>query len=333
MDRGPVFVAGIERSGTSLMYALLASHPKIAMTRRTNLWRFFYNGYGDLSQTENFERCLAAIMRYKRLRHLQPDPERLRREFWQGEPTYARLFTLLQEHNAERLGKPRWGDKSLHTERYADLIFAAYPTARVIYMIRDPRDRYASSRSRWTKMRGLVGAGTAMWLDSLRWAQRDQRLYPDRCTIVRYETVVSQPEATLREVCAFLGEEYTPAMLTMEGAPSHRDQGGNSSYGRHEPGRITTVSIGRFRKVMSKGEIAFMQTYAGVDMVAQGYPPEQIRFSLGDRLLYVLADWPANLLRMIGWRALEAMRERMGRVPSPGTILPEAHTSWHKAGG
>ena len=36
MERGPVFVAGLERSGTSLIFALLASHPNIAMTRRTN---------------------------------------------------------------------------------------------------------------------------------------------------------------------------------------------------------------------------------------------------------------------------------------------------------
>jgi len=42
MERGPIFVAGPERSGTSLLFALLASHSQIAMTRRTNLWKHFY---------------------------------------------------------------------------------------------------------------------------------------------------------------------------------------------------------------------------------------------------------------------------------------------------
>ena len=35
MSQGPIYIAGLERSGTSLIYALLASHPNIAMFRRT----------------------------------------------------------------------------------------------------------------------------------------------------------------------------------------------------------------------------------------------------------------------------------------------------------
>jgi len=323
MDRGPVFLAGIERSGTSLMYALLASHPNIAMTRRTNLWTFFNNQYGDLSLPGNFERCLNAMMHYKRLLVLKPDPDRLRREFWQGEPTYARLFTLLEEHHAEKLGKPRWGDKSLNTERYVEAIFAAYPAARMIHMLRDPRDRYASSRTRWKKMKGKVGAGTAMWLSSVGLAGRNRQRYPDRYKIVRYETLATQPEETLREVCAFLNEDYTPAMLTMEGAPGHRDKGGNSSYGWREPDRISTGSIGRYRQVMSRREMAFMQAYARRDMLAWGYLPEPIQFSLGEQLGFYLGDWPANLVRMVGWRARDAIQNRRGRTLPPYTIVAE----------
>ena len=38
--RGPVFIAGADRSGTTLLFALLASHPNISMSRRTNAgWR------------------------------------------------------------------------------------------------------------------------------------------------------------------------------------------------------------------------------------------------------------------------------------------------------
>jgi hypothetical protein len=317
MDRGPVFVVGVERSGTSLIYALLASHPSLAMTRRTNLWTHFYNQYGDLSRAENFERCLAAMLRYKRVLRLEPDPERVRREFWQGEPTYARLFSLLEEHFAERQGKSRWGDKSLNTERYADPIFTGYPNARILHMIRDPRDRYASALTRWKVSRGGTGAGTALWLSSVNLARRNEERYPNQYMIVRYESLVEQPEAKLREICAFVGEEYDPAMLTMKGAQVLLDKGGNSSYGRREPGRISIGSVGRFRQVLNARQIAFTQMVAGGEMRAFDYPLVETRLSPRDWLLYGLLDLPLNLARMLAWMGREAYLNRVGRaVPS-----------------
>jgi hypothetical protein len=323
MEHGPVFIAGIERSGTSLIYALLASHPNIAMTRRTNLWAFFYKRFGDLSQPENLERCLDAMKHYKRLLVLNPDYDRLRQEFQQGEPTYPRLFELMEQHHTERLGKSRWGDKSLNTERYVDDIFAAYPNAKMIHMIRDPRDRYASALTRWKNMKGKVGAGTAMWLSSMSMANHNHQRYPDRYKILRYETLASQPEETLRMLCTFIGEEYTPAMLSMKGAENFNESG-NSSYGQFEPGRISTKSIGRFRKVLSKHEVAFIQTYTRRDMLPNDYELEPLNFSLRDNLSFYCAAWPANLARMIGWWTREEIENRKGRSVPAHTIIDDA---------
>jgi hypothetical protein len=331
MNNDPIYIAGLERSGTSLIYALLGSHPSIAMTRRTNLWTHFYGQYGDLSSPENFERCLAMMLRYKRVIRLQPDPERLRREFIQGEPTYARLFWLLESHYAERLGKPRWGDKSLNTERYADPIFDAYPRARMIHMIRDPRDRYASAYKRWGVSRGGVGAGAAAWLWSYRLATRNQLRYPGNYLILRYETLVFQPEETLRDVCAFIGEAYSPAMLTMQGDQRFREGGGNSSYERVEPGHISTGSVGRFRSVMSPRQIACMERALGPEMGRCGYVLDNVSLTGAERLLFSIVDVPWNSARAAAWRAHEALLDRTGRpvpsyriVPASGTAAPQA---------
>lgn len=319
----PIYIAGLERSGTSLIFALLASHPMIAMTRRTNLWTHFYNQYGDISQPKNFDRCLAMLMRYKRMKPLQLDPERIRQEFWQGERSYARLFALIEGHYAERLGKPRWGDKSLNTERYAEAIFTAYPNARILHMIRDPRDRYASALTRWKVSRGGVGAGTVMWLASVNLARHYQVRYPDQYKIIRYETLASQPEETLREICAFIGEAYTPVMLSMTGAEMFRDEGGNSSYGQHEVGHISTRSIGRFRKVLSRRQIKFMQMIAGREMRSLGYQLDETYLSLPERTLFSLIDIPFNVARMTAWRVREAFWNQKGRPVPHYRIVSE----------
>lgn len=317
MDQGPIYIAGLERSGTSLLYALLASHPNIAMFRRTYMWTYFYERYGDLARPENFERCLGAMMRYKRILALQPDFVQIRRLFAQGEPSYGRLFALFGEQYAARAGKGRWGDKSLNTERHADAIFAAYPTASILHLIRDPRDRFASARARWKVSRGGAGAATAMWLWSVQLAQRNQARFPERYRVVRYETLAAQPEQTLRAICALIGEEYAPAMLSLEGAELFRDQGGNSSYGRRDQGVISTSSIGRYRTVLARGEIAFIQTYAGHAMGAYGYASEPVELSTGARLRYAVGERPLNLARLLAWYAREAYQSRVGRsLPS-----------------
>jgi hypothetical protein len=327
MKKNPVYVAGLERSGTSLMYALLASHPQIAMTRRTNMWAHFYNQYSDLADSRNFERCLESMMTYKRLIKLEPDPERIRREFRQGEPTYGRLFGLLESHYAERAGKPRWGDKSLHTERYTEPIFEAFPSARMLHMIRDPRDRYASSVTRWSVNRGGVGFGTAMWLDSLELAQRYAANYPEQYLIVRYETLANEPEATLRQVCDFIDESYSTEMLKMGDAGSF--SGSNSSYGLDRPpGVISTDSIGRYRDVLSKRQITFIQAHANHGMELMGYEINPQALTWTDRLAMTLGDEPLNRARMLTWRTRESIRNRRGRpVPSYRIVKDSPYTS------
>ena len=322
MNRGPIYLAGIERSGTSLMYALLASHPNIAMTRRTNLWTYFNNQYGDLNNAENLERCLSIMAQYKRLRAIQIDIDRVRRDFNQGEKTYARLFTLIEGHFAEKQGKMRWGDKSLNTERYMDDIFAVFPEARIIHMMRDPRDRYASAKTRWTDMKGRVGAGTAMWLESVKLARRGTRKYPNQYMVVRYEDLVADPEKMLRKICEFLGEEYVPEMLTMIGAPTHRNKGSNSSYGKREIGKISTDSIARYRQVLAPQEIKYMQDFSKDGMREFGYELDDIRLSAREWINYIFVDWLFNFARMTLWAAKETLLGFKGRSLPARRLVP-----------
>ena len=328
MERGPIFIGGPDRCGKTLLRALLVSHPHIAIPDvGSNYWTYFYGQYGDLSHGDNFERCLRAMLHYKHALFVKPDAERIRREFWQGEASYARLFALLHQHYAERQGKPRWGDQTGLIERYADPLFAAYPDAVLIHMIRDPRDRYGASLEKWPTGRMRVGGATARWLYSVGWAQRNQRRYPDRYKIVRYETLVQQPETTLRDICAFIGETFMPSMLTMEAAPIYRDKGAHRSPTDGATNVISTTYIGRYHNVVPTRELAFMQAHARRAMQTFGYDLDPIQWTLKERLAYGLRDWPANLVRMRTWQAIETLQHNfpayVGRKPDPNMIVKD----------
>jgi hypothetical protein len=324
-QRGPIFIGGVERSGTSLLYALLASHPNIAMTRRTNLWPYFYRQYGNLANPDNLERLLKAWQTYRRVWILHPDLEAIRKEFYTGETSYTRLFALLWEQVATRMDKPRWGDKSLITERYADVIFRAYPGARILHIVRDPRDRFASALKRWKVIRGGVGSGTGMWLDSVRTGYRNMRKYPNQYRFVRYESLAAEPEKTIREICEFIGEAYDPEMLSMRGAENFRDEGGNSSFEQREPGKISTSSVGRYRNYLSPRWITFMQAVAGQEMKSLDYTLDDIRLSRRDRLQFAAMDLPLNTARLTAWRLTEAYYDRVGRsIPESRLVDAES---------
>jgi hypothetical protein len=328
METGPIFIGGPDRCGKTTLRAFLVSHPRISIPAvGSNMWTYFYGQYGDLSQKDNFERCLQAMLQYKHVHLLRPDPERIRREFWQGVPTYARLFALFHQHYSEREGKPRWGDQTGLIERYADDILAAYPTAKILHMIRDPRDRYQASLALWPNGKGRAGGAVARWLYSVRLARRNQRCYPQSYKIVQFELLVRQPEQTLRQVCEFLNEEYVPTMLSMDGAPRRREK---ISQGREiQPGSTPLLEefIGRYRGAISKQEIAFIQYFAGRQMVTLSYLLEPTHFSPVERLWYISVGWPLNWLRMTAWLSLEMVQHRLpswfGRRPSSSMIIKD----------
>jgi len=307
MPGGPIYIGGPDRCGKTTLRAFLASHPRIAIPAvGSNMWTYFYGQYGDLGRGDNFERCLNAMLHYKHVHFLRPDPARIRREFRQGPPTYARLFALFLIHYAERMEKPRWGAQTGLIERYADHIFAAYPDARIIHMIRDPRDRYEASLARWPDGKGRVGGATARWLYSVGLAQRNLRRYPDRYLVVRFESMVAEPDATVRRVCQFLGEAYSPALLSMDGAPKHRARLEQSAGEAAEPQcPVSTDFIGQYRGAISPRELAYMQMWARKPMREYGYALESLALSPRDWLHVAAIGFPLNLARMLAWRTLE----------------------------
>lgn len=325
-DGNPIFIGGPDRCGKTTLRACLVSHPRISIPAvGSNMWSYFYGQYGDLGREENLERCLAALLRYKHVRCLDPDPARIRREFAGGPHTYGRLFALIHRHHAEREGKPRWGDQTGLIERYADVIFAEFPRARMIHLLRDPRDRYHASLELWPDGKGRAGGATARWLYSARLARRNLRRYPGQYLVIRFEDLVCRPEETLRAVCAFLDEAYTPAMPAMSGAPEYREKRSHGRALQPDESPLSGEFIGLYRRTIPPSELAFMQRIAAREMALFGYVPDELYLSMDDRLRTAV-DFPVNLARMAAWRSLEGLQQSFpyifGRSPGDNMILP-----------
>jgi hypothetical protein len=297
VEERPIFIGGLDRSGKTPLRLALSCHPHIAMVRRTNTWTDLYGRFGSLAQPANLERCLAALLTNRHVAALRTDVDRLRREFRQGEPTYGRLFALLHRQYAERWGKRRWGEQLAFVEHFARPLFAAYPQARIIHMLRHPCDRYEAARGEARRGPGGAGADAARWIRSATLARRNLQRYPDHYIVVRYEALEGRREDTLRAVCAFIGEEFVPQMLTLEGA---------MRFGREDD--IDESGSARRRARLSPREVALLQRFAGREMIGHGFAPRPVRLSLTDRLRLYCLDWPTSAARAAVWRARAARR-------------------------
>jgi hypothetical protein len=152
--------------------------------------------------------------------------------------------------------KQRWAEKTPKNIVYIETLFALFPSAQFIYVIRDPRDVYCSVREKAARTTPCWASITLA--ESARgWCRRiccgvSWRERPDRYREVRYEELVTQPEAVMRSVLTFLGEPWSPGVL--------------------EGKDIFSSSIGRWRVDLTAAEIGEIEAVAGEIMPELGYP-------------------------------------------------------------
>jgi hypothetical protein len=273
----PIFIGGLSFTGKTQLRMMLSAHPNILIARRTHLWDRFYNRYGDLGQMDNLKRCLKAMLVFKPIRALRPDVDRIRTEFARGPATYERLFAIIHAQHAKMEGKSRWGDQLGFIEHYADRIFAAYPSARMIHMVRNPGSRSGESREASSRRVGRIGWETAWWLSSARLASRHQKLYPTQYLVVCYEQLFSQPEQTMRQICDFLGEQFFPQMLNVGEIEAH-----------------SPVA----QQVLLNRDLRFIHSHTRQLMKYFGYGYDDLRLSWQESVLYGLA-LPINLAALL----------------------------------
>jgi hypothetical protein len=194
-------------------------------------------------------------------------------------------------------------------------------------MVRDPRDRYEASIARWPNGKLRAGGAVARWNYSVGLAQRNQARYPGRYLAVRYETMVTEPEETLRRLCDFLGEEYTTDMLIMAGAPDFRAKISQGAELAPNETPVTGDYIGLYNQGVPAQDVAFIQAYARRHMRAFGYAMKPVDFTLPERLRFNLLTRPKGLASMWFWLGLERGRQlfpdRLGPTPGSRMLLSQ----------
>jgi len=214
----PVFVGGLNRSGTTLMARILGSGSALAFAPSEFL--FFGRGAGvEPADRPDFERRLGEILGWPRVLEWGLDEHRVlaSSRTW---PACARsLFLLPLEAYRARLGKERVGEKSVLNEFRISTFREWLGDFRLVHMVRDPLATYASGHQHAPPDLRRAVRWARLWRESARLGLRGRRDDPARYRLVRYEDLTAQPAATVAGIAEFLGIPFEEqAMLGLQGA-------------------------------------------------------------------------------------------------------------------
>jgi hypothetical protein len=114
---------------------------------------------------------------------------------------------------------------AMHPESIA-LFFTDYPDGRLISILRDPADWFASRRAHTKSGEvryGDVKEEMVLWDQMAAQALHYSKEYGDRFLLLSFRDLVSDREGTMRRVCTWAGIDFDPSLLnqTFEGKLIH----------------------------------------------------------------------------------------------------------------
>jgi len=270
----PFFIIGTERSGSNLLRLILNAHPALCVPHPPHILKYFgplAASYGDLDDPPRLARLVRDV-RGLIAAHIHPwEDIPSAKEIAAANPhSLVEVFFAVYDVCCRRAGKHRWGCKSTFVIDHLEEVLAACPEARFIWLVRDPRDVAVSSRrSMFSPCHPWLTA--RLWLRQQEVGQRSVAAHPESFLLLRFEELLTEPEATVRRVCAFLGENFTPAMLEFHQTAAARQSSALSACWQNTGLPIQANNRECYRRELSRAELALVEGVCGRLMDDLGY--------------------------------------------------------------
>jgi hypothetical protein len=322
LNERPIFMLGAERSGTTLVMAMLGCHPRIAVPEV--VWYYprfrpYLFTYGDLTKEANL-RTLAEEMVFglkTPFWGMQVNPRTIVDEIMGDlkERSYAGIYCAMHERYARQAGnKPRWGEKTPHNLFFVKEILEDFPNAQFIYITRDGRDASCDYLDSAFGPTNIFAAAESWALCESAAAPWREKLSAHQWLDVKYEELVRDAEGVLRRTCAFLGEEYSDEMNQFHKTELAKNRGATKD---HAPlGHATSDKyIGIYKNQLSIRDQRVFAAVAGKELAAAGYRSDFDPVELKPEMVKL-------------WRELDG-RTRAATLDAPeGHIVYESYNDW-----
>jgi hypothetical protein len=210
------FVLGKERSGTTLLQLMLNAHSNIVAPPESRFIILLYYRYGRTKLwTEKIITSLCDDL-FK---------EGLFRNFWGIDKQELKQILLASKDALTfplvcklifRLSAPDKNEVHIYFDKnplyyyFLPELNMLFPEAKYIHLVRDYRANLVSHRRVFTVKRGTDIAYRWMKVNML--VEEAKKHSPEKYYTLKYESLVSEPEKKMQDVCLFLNLPFEPAM-------------------------------------------------------------------------------------------------------------------------
>lgn len=265
------FVVGKERSGTTLLQIMLNAHPNIVAPPESRFIILLQPWYGYVRKWT--ERNIKDFCRDIFKEPLFRNRWRLRQHELE-----ATLMPLREQLTYPLLCKivfylfaPEGKDIKLFFDKnpvyyyFLPELEKLFPEAKFIHIVRDYRDNMSSHK----RVFNLQDAGDLAykWVKVNRLIEGRKKELPGRYLTIKYESLVSEPEESMKAACAFLGLPYSEDMSnqTKNIYPSFTGMNKPRFLELHgsllQP--INTSHVGEWKEKLKPEEVAIAEAIAG----------------------------------------------------------------------
>lgn len=233
-----IFIVGNSRSGTTMLGTILNQHHKIYRFEEIHFFEGMWSPK-DYNQQISEKRAKKLL---KRLFFIERENGFFRDESTSKNDYSADISNILSGHNKDFSLEDIYGDFIFYETRksnkeipckqtprylsYIPEILKIFPNAKIINMVRDPRDVLLSQKNKW-RVRSL-GINVIPYKEIIRswinyhpvtisklWASSINTAlkYKKDMIFVKYEDLLEEPEKTLKIICQYLSIDFDSTML------------------------------------------------------------------------------------------------------------------------
>lgn len=215
----PIFILGVQRSGTTWLANMLSAHSQIVSVQHPQHFGVHESGYfvhieqrfGDLRHKTNFVEFVEVMSASDYFALAGADRDYLYSLY---PASYAEIFRAVMDRFAEQHSADFWLEKSPGHTVIVDRLAALYPDARFIAIQRDAEPVVASTITKKV-IKGKLSANAwarrvRVFRFAVRWAHSNRVIaryaaHSDRIRVIQYADLKRDTQAVLADLCAFIG--------------------------------------------------------------------------------------------------------------------------------